>query len=270
MNNYKIHVPNEAESKEAQELFFELGYDWFLGTRQFSNCSSKLITAHSDGLLAGIEHDGCEYKELTLPKLRDLVVLHRSDENDANYSLYISTSQPILNLYKTSEDVFFVFDTNPECWVKSRSVDLKTRGLKLIEKPQSAMVTEMSEVIEGLISGADAKLAWAKGEDVQILCAFDEFCLITTNLSLSIFDDPKNKFRLKPRTIKLEIEVPAPFEPKMGDKYFFLSSNGYGYDGTTFSNDDLDKEHLIFGAWRTKEEVKQVAEQLRKIKELSK
>ena len=26
--NYKIRVKNEAESKEAQELFFELGYGW--------------------------------------------------------------------------------------------------------------------------------------------------------------------------------------------------------------------------------------------------
>ena len=31
MNNYKIKLNNEAESKEAQELFFELGYSWPLG-----------------------------------------------------------------------------------------------------------------------------------------------------------------------------------------------------------------------------------------------
>lgn len=28
MKAYKIRVNNEAESKEAQELFFELGYEW--------------------------------------------------------------------------------------------------------------------------------------------------------------------------------------------------------------------------------------------------
>ncbi|ELY5698279.1 hypothetical protein ACX0AN_002288 [Acinetobacter baumannii] len=28
MDNYKIKVKDEAESKEAQELFFELGFQW--------------------------------------------------------------------------------------------------------------------------------------------------------------------------------------------------------------------------------------------------
>ena len=28
MDKYKIRVNDEAESKEAQELFFELGYRW--------------------------------------------------------------------------------------------------------------------------------------------------------------------------------------------------------------------------------------------------
>ena len=31
MEKYKIKVNNEAESKEVQELFFELGYYWSTG-----------------------------------------------------------------------------------------------------------------------------------------------------------------------------------------------------------------------------------------------
>ena len=74
------------------------------------------------------------------------------------------------------------------------------------------------------------------------------------------------KVRLKPRTIMIgDVEVPAPFEPKVDEEYFFLSSNGYGYDGTNFSDDDLDKEYLMFGAWRTEEEIKQVVAALRKL-----
>ena len=115
---------------------------------------------------------------------------------------------------------------------------------------------------QGLISGADAKLAWAKGEDVQILCAFDEFCTITNNLSLSIFDDPKNKFRLKPRTITLNVEIPAPFEPKDGEIFWFVSPYTYkGYDSKYFVDDCTGV--LLNGVWRTEEEIKQVVEALR-------
>ena len=48
MESYKIHVNNEAESKEAQELFIQLGYelDLFFGKYE---ANTKWVLAFADG-----------------------------------------------------------------------------------------------------------------------------------------------------------------------------------------------------------------------------
>ena len=69
MKDLKIRVSNEAESKEAQELFFELG-----GTQV--NSSRIGMVAANDGVIYPDvignwdEYDG---KEITLQELRDMV-----------------------------------------------------------------------------------------------------------------------------------------------------------------------------------------------------
>lgn len=78
--------------------------------------------------------------------------------------------------------------------------------------------------------------------------------------------NPRYEFRLKPRTILINgIEVPAPFKPKEGDRFWFISSNWT--DGYSFG-DFSEKNHVHltqFGAWRTEEEIKQVVEALRQV-----
>ena len=75
-------------------------------------------------------------------------------------------------------------------------------------------------------------------------------------------NDPQFNFRLKQKTITINgIEVPAPFEPKKGEQYFYLTDGcdgGYGvhnHDGCT----------IEIAAWRTEEEIKQVVAALRSI-----
>ena len=88
MKDLKIRVNNEAESKEAQELFFELGYKWFSGGNQAKHlkqsCSSSFgyLVAWSSGCFTDVIQCGCgneDAKEITLSELRDLVVLKRND-----------------------------------------------------------------------------------------------------------------------------------------------------------------------------------------------
>ena len=114
-----------------------------------------------------------------------------------------------------------------------------------------------------LISGKEAKLAWAEGVDVQVATGPDKFRTLVSSDNLGIFDCG-NYFRLKPRTITINgIEVPAPFEPKDGDRYFFLNSSadaGYGVNETTKWT-----KYTQFGAWRTEEEIKQVVTALRSV-----
>ena len=194
MEKYKIKVNNEAESKEVQELFFELGYYWSTGL-DVKNLDARFLYVRGHIITMGycsIDFSNVNYREITQAELRDLVAAHR--------------------------------------------------------KP-----TE-----QGLISGADAKLAWAKGEDVQYFC--DEWTEITKEHDLAVFDR-FDKYRIKPTTIKLELEIPAHFEPKDGEKAYRLAPTiPCGYTEFYFEEDEYEHQ---FGAWRTEEEIKQVVAALR-------
>lgn len=79
MENLKIRVNNEAESKEAQELFFKLGLNWLGSGMQYvknrigfiftAYCQNRyVITLSKDDFLRLPTH-----KEITLPELRAMV-----------------------------------------------------------------------------------------------------------------------------------------------------------------------------------------------------
>ena len=71
-------------------------------------------------------------------------------------------------------------------------------------------------------------------------------------------------FRLKPQTIKLELELPKPFEPEVGQEVWFIDDNSKcGYSRSAEYGSDI---YSYFGWWRTEDEIKQVVEQLRKIR----
>jgi len=82
MENLKIKVNSKSESKEAQELFFELGYKWFSGGKNIQHleqsCSSGFgyLVAWSTGCFTNVIQCGCgaeDAKEITLQELRDMV-----------------------------------------------------------------------------------------------------------------------------------------------------------------------------------------------------
>lgn len=121
-----------------------------------------------------------------------------------------------------------------------------------------------------LISGKEALIALANGEEVEFSnSGYDRWYLIESyeNYSLGEFFDDKLKFRLKPRTITLNgIEVPAPFVPKVGERYWFLCINQENwYTSTINKNLPSDKYRIEFGVYQTEEEIKQVVEALRSI-----
>ena len=115
--------------------------------------------------------------------------------------------------------------------------------------------------MSNLISGKEAKLAWANNKEIEYM-PLNKWNLLGGSTPLSIFDRDDVKFRIKPRTITINgIEVPAPFEPKEGDEVWFISDDhpcGYAVI-------DLHKQKFQFGAWRTEEEIKQVVDALRSV-----
>ena len=81
LENYKVLVSNEAESKEVQELFFELGASWFYGKYINENTpSNRTIVLHNSGSQLFWAHvyenkSFDDAKELTISQLRDLVAV---------------------------------------------------------------------------------------------------------------------------------------------------------------------------------------------------
>ena len=79
---YKIRVNNKAESKEAQELLFELGYYWAyrnIGKKFFYEEGDVYLFTNVDGIIGTGCIENTDFfnsnsaKEITLPKLRDLM-----------------------------------------------------------------------------------------------------------------------------------------------------------------------------------------------------
>ena len=142
---------------------------------------------------------------------------------------------------------------------------------KILTIPQLLDIVAQSKSTEqGLISGKEALIALANGKEVEYWCESDPSiqkrwtpikALNEYKLSYFLEDKPRFEFRLKPRTIKLNIEIPAPFEPKGGDEIWFLNPDyGCGY-----ADGDYDPAESViqFGVWRTEAEIKQVVAALR-------
>ena len=122
-----------------------------------------------------------------------------------------------------------------------------------------------------LISGKKALIALANGEDVQLRNLKDSWYKEWTDYNsfkfktwIGFFIEGESsgyEFRIKPRTIAINnIEVPAPFKPKEGELYYYISfemDNGYS------SWSQLGCEQG--GAWRTEGEIEQVVAALREV-----
>ena len=121
-----------------------------------------------------------------------------------------------------------------------------------------------------LISGKEALIALANGKEVEYWCETDPSiqkrwtpikALNEYKLSYFLENKPRFEFRIKPRIIKLELEIPAPFEPKEGETYWFITDSECGYNWVE------NKEGCRVGiaAWRTEGEIKQVVAALRQV-----
>lgn len=118
-----------------------------------------------------------------------------------------------------------------------------------------------------LISGKDALIALANGEEVQSRLKLDDTwnsCIKfwTVNEILSY----TGVFRIKPRTTTINgIEVPATFNPKEGEVFYYI--NDYSEDGYDWANycDNLFNNTVWIGKWRSEDEVKQVMAALRSV-----
>lgn len=235
MDNYKIKVKDEVESKEAQGLFEQLGY---------SNRQSKrfgfVYTQNGEIGCDSMEHwdyynDLCQ--ELTLPQLRDLVVLKRNDVKDATHT-------------GTGDSKYYV-DSNGDSYIHNSIIwtewKLDISILKPIKKHLETATGRFDENGEhhltfskgseekdpALISIDDVWKAFWKEQKVQY--SFDDDNNWQDDIESLKIEDIKSghyQFRLKPQTIKLELEIPAPYKAKIGgrdDTSFVLNVGRHQY-----------------------------------------
>ncbi|WP_109123235.1 hypothetical protein [Acinetobacter baumannii] len=253
MDNYKIKVKDEASADEARDLFKKIGY-------QPDNSSYEpyvgWVAVFEDGSGSFYRHnmnlDECV--EITIAQLRDLVVLKRNDINDAN-----CIDKKREAWYLASDGTYYAWQYRKLCWDTESDACVEAHDIKPINQPQDP----------SLISGAEAKLAWAKGIDIQIknVNCVNWYDLDGSKYNLDIFDHVRVVFRLKPQTIKVELELPKPFEPKEGDEYFYISTlQNCLYSHDVWSDEPADITQTAFGAYRTEDDVKKAVEQLRKIR----
>ena len=83
-----------------------------------------------------------------------------------------------------------------------------------------------------LISGADALRALADGKDVEGFSEENEEWIPIVYFTVQEVVNGLYKFRLKPQTIKLELEIPAPYKAKIGgrdDASFVLNVGRHQY-----------------------------------------
>ncbi|MGQ0957449.1 hypothetical protein ACT4U6_11790 [Acinetobacter baumannii] len=258
MDNYKIKVKDEAESKEAQELFFDLGYRWNHNGQKYFKVSSGEILAYSRGALFQCGDD--TGKELTLPQLRDLVVLKRNDVKDAN-----KTNSDNGLYFLSSDNVIYRWE---EKWVRSILNDSEDynlvikHGLTPISKPKTPYLVScnvkntigsinLSDPEDYAIWVMSGKTGITKPQDPALFSIDDVWKAFWKNQKVQYsFDDDNHwqddieslkiediksghyQFRLKPQTIKLELEIPAPYKAKIGgrdDASFVLNVGRHQY-----------------------------------------
>ena len=151
MNNYKIKVNNEAESKEAQDLFEQLGFKWAGDHPGNGDWYSHLYAENSICCyLSPYVWGGLvdRFKEITLSQLRDLVVLHRKDVKDATHT------DGERKGFLSSDGVEYFWNAYDLEWFKAKQMTFAYEKFKPIQE-------------QGLISGADALRALADGKEVQ-------------------------------------------------------------------------------------------------------
>ncbi|MBR7737702.1 hypothetical protein [Acinetobacter nosocomialis] len=136
---------------------------------------------------------------------------------------------------------------------------------------QSSTLWKRATQDPDLICGADALRALADGKSVEWQDDNGGWWPLGVGWKWNQIVNSLNgikALRLKPQTIKVELELPKPFEPKDGDECFIFDSeqeDGF-YRFTYGENSGFHKNLIQFGAYRTEAEVKQVVDQLRKIR----
>lgn len=194
MQNYKIQVTPET-SEEVQKLFFGLGCEW--------SFSGKDILEYNKNLPHIFLLDGCLYnytskekrdelEEITLPQLRDMVVLKKNDVGDA-------THEDNHGMLWFIGCFHYLWDLESKRWIKTKPINLRFKEIKKIENISVEVVAVDVECQEEM-TWEDALRAVADGKEVVFNNGF-----VSSDMSSYLKGHFLNcSFSLKPQTIYID------------------------------------------------------------------
>ena len=177
MEDLKIRVNSEAESEEAQCLFFELGYRWrgCHGSSYFKiNDNFKYITAYMRGMSLAQGSNGDAKKEITIPQLKDMVVLKRNDVSDATHCTESCGAKGFLS----SEGIEYFWEYGVKEWNKHKHSNFAEYEMKPITR-EPIMKEYLNKLEDGtyklvvLDSVADGVEPKYDPEDIKIAKDYD-------------------------------------------------------------------------------------------------
>lgn len=188
--NYKIKVTPET-SAEVQELFFELGYRWSTQDNASQEPkytdSREYIFAYQENMRLTAPYldlrrfESRANQEITLPQLRDMVVLKRNDVSDTTHTGNVS------KFYVGDSKVYQYHDNN---WIECNILEA---NLKKIKKQELEMTWQ------------DALRAMADGKEVQYWNNLTKlWYTLNHHDTWSVYELSQEKLRLKPTSIHIE------------------------------------------------------------------
>ncbi|WP_151687308.1 hypothetical protein [Acinetobacter nosocomialis] len=243
MEKYKIKINSVAEARECSALMKELGYKEDNTFSRF-NSRDNFGIACSDGSFGyGLEGMTDENdQDITLPQLRDLVVLKRNDINDATHT------DGDRNAFLDSDGKYHYWCFQKNEWFDAKHISFLVQYLRPIKKNVESATGRFDENGDHhltfsngtdakdptLISGRDAWLANFDGKDVEFNNKLDDkwHPFNSETWECEELKGDSYLFRLKPQTIKLELEIPAPYKAKIGgrdDTSFVLNVGRHQY-----------------------------------------
>ena len=154
MENLAILVDNKNDSTEAQDLLFSMGYKWRgLGeisksyfyprmNKYFIFMNKNEMDLQMAGYFAGSSRSYAEsrFKEITLPQLRDLIVLKRNSIDDATHKSEIGRKG-----YLASGGIEYIWSYGNSIWFKPKEMNFKSFNIKPIEKPMKEYLDKQQD-----------------------------------------------------------------------------------------------------------------------------
>lgn len=196
MKDFKIRVENDEQFNEIVELFKALGVTGsvprgvkFLLSYEYESSNTLTWGNNADEFILS------KNKEITLPKLRDLVILHRNHVNDATHA----GKEDDTKWFVSRDDEYYEYGRatlGAIGWVKSSKYLFDESNAQPIQKEEKETQPELTQ--------KDYVNKYMDGENVQYFSDCFEGWISLDSIDLVVIRDGNLQLRIAPKTILID------------------------------------------------------------------